>query len=395
MVAKRLANIGVSQTLAISARAKAMRAEGIDVVDFSLGEPDFPTPMPIKEAGKRAIDDNFTRYTQASGIPELRQAVVDKLARDNGVSYGVDDVILSSGAKHSLFNICMALVDPGDEVIIPAPYWLSYPAMVHLSAGVPRIVETREEDGFLLTPEALAAAIGPKTRALMLNNPSNPTGMMYPPEHLAQLAEIAAARDVWIIADEIYEKMVYAGEFACVASFSEAVKARTLVVNGVSKAYCMTGWRIGYTAGPREVIAAMTKIQSQTTSAICSISQKAAVEALNGDQAVVAEMVEVFRGRRDHIVERMRAIPGVTCRVPDGAFYVFPNMTAFYDRLPEDGSDAHPSVRLSAYLLNQAHAAVVPGIAFGAGDNIRLSYATGTEEIDKGLDGIQQALARL
>jgi aspartate aminotransferase len=395
MLAKRLAGIGVSQTLAISAKAKEMRRSGVDVVDFSLGEPDFPTPAPIKEAGKKAIDDDFTHYTQAAGIPELREAVVEKLARDNGVRYNVNEVILSAGAKHSLFNICMALIDPGDEVVIPAPYWLSYPALVHLVGGTPRIVETREADGFRLVPETLKAAIGPNTRALFLNNPSNPTGMMYSRDQLEGLAELAVEHDLWIVADEIYEKLVYDGTFVCVASLGEEVRRKALIVNGVSKAYSMTGWRIGYTAGPEEVIAAMSKVQSQTTSSICSISQKAAVEALAGDQSAVAEMVAVFRERRDHIVERLRSIPGVECPVPDGAFYAFPNVAAFYDRLPPSTVDGAPSVRLAAYLLEEGRAAVVPGIAFGAGDNIRFSYATGREEIDRGLDGVERALARL
>ncbi|MBN2491558.1 MAG: pyridoxal phosphate-dependent aminotransferase [Planctomycetes bacterium] len=395
MVAKRLALIGESETLAISAKAKAMKAAGIAVVDFSLGEPDLPTPDPIKAAGKRAIEENFTRYTQAPGIPELKQAIVDKLARDNGVVYQTDEVIVSAGAKHSLFNACMALVDPGDEVIVPAPYWLSYPALVHLVGGVPRIVQTAEADDFLLTPAALEAAIGPATRALLLNNPSNPTGMAYSRERLAALAEIAVARGLWIIADEIYEKMLYDAAFVCTAALGEAVRQRTLTVNGVSKSYCMTGWRIGYTAGPRDVIAAMTKVQSQTTSSICSIAQKAAVEALAGDQGAVARMVEVFRERRDRVVARLQAMPGVRCRKPAGAFYVFPNVTAFYERLPAAAEKTHPSVRLADYLLEEAHAAVVPGIAFGAGDHIRLSYATGLEELDRGLHRIDKALARL
>ena len=395
MVARRLSRIGVSQTLAISAQAKAMKRDGIDVIDFSVGEPDFPTPAPIKDAGKRAIDENFTRYTAAAGIPELRQAVSDKLARDNGVRYAPEQVILSSGAKHSLFNICMALVDPGDEVIIPAPYWLSYPPMVYLAGGEPVILETREEDNYLLTPEALQAAVGPRTRAIFLNNPSNPTGMMYAPDHLEALARIAVKNDVWIIADEIYEKLVYDGTFACVASLGEDVYQKTLTVNGVSKAYSMTGWRIGYAAGPVEVITAMTKVQSQTTSAICSISQRAAVEALTGDQSVVDEMVAVFRTRRDHVVPRLRAIPGVACQVPHGAFYVFPNMASFYPRLPAGKKDDPPSVRLAAYLLDAAQTAVVPGIAFGAPDNIRFSYAASLEDIERGLDRVEKALRAL
>jgi aspartate/methionine/tyrosine aminotransferase len=395
MVAKRLASIGVSQTLAISTRAKEMRRSGINVVDFSLGEPDFATPARIKEAGKKAIDDDFTRYTPAPGIPELREAVVEKLARDNGVSYRVEEVILSAGAKHSLFNICMALLDPGDEVVIPAPYFPSYPALVHLAGGTPRLVETRESDGFRLVPETLEAAIGPNTRALLLNNPSNPTGLTYSRVQLEALARIAVEHDVWIIADEIYEKLVYDGAFVCAASLGEDVRQKTLIVNGVSKAYAMTGWRIGYTAGPEEVIRAMTKVQSQTTSSICSISQKAAVEALRGDQSAVDEMAATFRGRRDRVVERLRGIPGIECRRPDGAFYVFPNMSAFYDRLPPSTGSDHPSVRLADYLLEEGRAAVVPGIAFGAGDNIRLSYAMGRGEIDRGLDGLERALARL
>ncbi len=402
MTAKRLKNIGVSQTLAISGRAKEMREkEGIDVIDFSLGQPDFNTPDAIKEAGKRAIDENFTRYTQAAGVPELQEAVVQKLQRENGVSYRPENVIISSGAKHSLFNACMALINCGDKVIVPSPYWLSYPPMVYLSSGEPELVQTREEDGFLLTPKALKEAISKhKPRALFLNNPSNPTGMMYSRDQLEKLAEIVVDSKVWVIADEIYEKMVYDGEFVCFASLNNEVRSRTITINGCSKAYSMTGWRVGFAAGPDDIIADMKKIQSQTTSSICSISQKAAIEALAGDQTVVSEMVAEFRKRRDFVVTRLRKVPEVECLMPDGAFYAFPNVTAYYDRLPglkgdDEKKEKLGSVLLSKHLLENAQVAVVPGIAFGAGDNIRISYATSMEELERGLDKIEKALVEL
>ena len=395
MTVKRLEKIGISPALAISGKAKQMVRDGIDVIDFSLGEPDFPTPTPIKEAAKKAIDDNFTRYTHAQGIPELRQAVVEKLGRDNGLSVSTDEVIISSGAKHSLSTACMALIDPGDEAIIPAPYWFSYPPMVYLAGGCPRILRTREEDHFLLTPEAFEAAITPRTRVLFLNNPSNPTGMTYPRKHLEALAEIAARHDVRVIADEIYEKLLFSGEFVCFASLGEKARRITVTINGFSKAYAMTGWRLGYAAGPKDIIADMTRIQSQTTSSICSISQKAGIGALTADQSVVDEMVDVFRGRRRLIVDRLQKIPGVDCLLPDGAFYAFPNVSTLYDRLPDLTERSEGSIHLAEYLLDSAHIAVVPGIAFGAEENIRLSYATSTEKIDEGLTRFQNALACL
>lgn len=401
-IAGRLDDIGFSQTLAISARAKAMRSEGKDVIDFSIGEPDFPTPAHAKAAGIAAIEEDFTKYTAAPGIPDLRAAIAAKFERDNGLRYEPADILVSQGAKHSLFNASISLLDRGDEAIIPTPYWVSYPHIVRLCEGVPVFVPTTEADDFLLTPDALEKAITPRTKVMFLNNPSNPTGMLYTRDQLMALAEITAAHDIWVFADEIYEKLAYGVEFTAFASLSEAARERTITINGFSKAYAMTGWRLGYAAGAREVIEAMTRVQSQTTSSLCSVSQRVGVAALNGPQDVVDEMVAVFAARRDRMVERMRAMPGVECLCPEGAFYVFPNMTKFYDRLPAnvggesaDSGSASPSMRLCAYLLEEAQVAVVPGSVFGAEDNIRLSYACSNDDIERGLDRIEKALAAL
>lgn len=395
MLAKRLDHIGVSATLAISAQAKAMKAAGLDVIDFSIGEPDFPTPGHAKDAAKHAIDSNFTHYTAAAGIAELRRAIADKFARDNGLTYETDEILVSQGAKHSLFNACMALLDPGDEAIIPVPYWLSYPQMVRLAGGEPVFVEAREEDDFLLTPEALSAAVTSRTKVLFLNNPSNPTGMAYDRERLEAIAAIVVEHGIIVFADEIYEKLLYDKPFVCFASLAPAVRDLTMTVNGLSKAYAMTGWRLGYAAGRREIIQAMTSIQSQSTSSLCSVSQRAGVAALNGPQDVVDEMVATFRDRRELTVGRLREMPGLECLEPDGAFYAFPNITALLDRIPGEDADGTPTARLVKYLLDEAEIALVPGSAFGSERNIRLSYACSAEDIARGLDRMAAALAKL
>ncbi|MBN2397074.1 MAG: pyridoxal phosphate-dependent aminotransferase [Deltaproteobacteria bacterium] len=393
--AQRVDKIQPSPTLAITAKANALRAEGRDVISFGAGEPDFDTPANIKEAAIASIRDGFTKYTPVEGIPELKDAIIEKLRRDNGLSYTRSEIVVSCGAKHTLYNLAQALFEEGDEVIIPSPYWVSYPDIVLLTGATPVILETREADGFKVTPDRLAGAITARTRAFVLNSPSNPTGAVYTFEDLRALAEVVIEKDVLVISDEIYEKIVYDGfAFSGIAMVGEEARNRSIVVNGVSKAYAMTGWRIGYAAGPKEIISAMAKIQSQNTSNPASISQKAAVEALRGDQGTVDEMVEAFAQRRDYIVSALNGIPGVSCFNPEGAFYVFPNISALYGRTHE-GSEITGSASFAEYLLDAANVAVVPGVAFGSDDHIRLSYATSMDNIQKGVQRMQDAVKRL
>ncbi|MBM3296367.1 MAG: pyridoxal phosphate-dependent aminotransferase [Candidatus Aminicenantes bacterium] len=395
MVSEKANQIGASPTLKISAKAKAMRAEGIDVIDLSVGEPDFPTPANVKAAGIKAVEDDFTKYTENEGIPALKKAVVERLKADSGLSYAPGEVIVSTGAKSSLFHLIQALVDEGEEVIIPSPYWVTYPHLVTLAKGKPVIVPTREEDGFLLKPEALKAAITPATKALLLNNPSNPTGAAYTRAQLEALAGVLRGEDLYVIADEIYGKLVYDGfVFTSFASLGEDVKRKTIVVDGVSKSYSMTGWRIGYAAGPADIIGAMAKIQSHTTSNPCSISQKAALEALRGPQHEVSRMAAEFQRRRNYVLMRLQAVPGLSCFKPQGAFYLFPNVSSLYDK-EFQGMRMRNSYGLAYYLLKEARVAVVPGDAFAAEDCIRLSYATSIENLEKGLDRIVKALSEL
>lgn len=395
MVSERVTKIGASPTLKISAKAKAMKAEGIDVIDLSVGEPDFPTPENIKTAAIKAIEQNFTKYTENDGIPELRKAVCQRLKEDYGLDYQPNQVLISSGAKSSLYHLIQAIVNEGDEVIIPAPYWVTYPECVNLAKGKPVIVETREEDGFLLTPEQLKAAISPSTRALVLNNPSNPTGTAYNREQLLALAEVIRKEDIYIVADEIYSRLVYDGfQFVSFAALGEDLKKKTIIINGVSKSYSMTGWRIGYAAGPVEIISAMSKIQSHTTSNACSISQKASVEALAGPQYEVSRMTAEFQRRRNYALMRLQQIPGISCFKPQGAFYLFPNVSSYYGK--EAGSiQVRNSYGLAYYLLREARVAIVPGDAFGAKDYLRISYATSMENLEKGMDRIAETMSRL
>jgi len=394
-LANRVGSVKPSITLAISAKAKELRAQGIDVVGFGAGEPDFDTPENIKEAARRALAEGFTKYTPASGTLELKEAVCAKMKKDNGLEYAPSQVIISCGAKHSLYNIAQTLFEAGDEVIIPAPYWVSYPDQVILQDAVPKIVETREDGGFRLTGALLRANISEKTKAVILNSPSNPTGCGYTLEQLKEIAEVIVEHDLYVISDEIYEKLVYDGfDFHSIAEVSEAVRERTLVVNGVSKSHSMTGWRIGWTAGPEPVIKAMATLQSQSTSNPTSIAQKAAEEALNGSQEAVSMMVGEFAKRRNYIVERLNAMDGVSCIMPVGAFYVFPRVDALYGRKVEDRL-IQSSLDLADYLLDASKVAVVPGVAFGADAYIRLSYATSMEMIEKGLDRMDEAFRRL
>jgi len=395
MVSERVSQIGASETLKISAKAKELAAQGKDVVNLSVGEPDFPPPANVKQAGKDAIDANFTKYTPNSGIPELRKVICEKLKRDNNVVYGPDQILVSSGAKNSLYNLMMAILDPGDEVIIPAPYWVSYPQQVLLAGGKPVVVETREEDDFKLTPKALQSAISFSTKAIIVNNPSNPTGTAYERRELEDICAIAAKEGLTIIADEIYEKLVYGGfRFTSVASLGDEIKAKTVIVNGVSKAYSMTGWRLGYAAGPKDIISAMAKVQSHNTSNASSVSQRAALEAINGTQMDVMRMVSEFQGRRNYCLQRLRSIPNVSCMEPRGAFYLFPNFSAYYDKEYE-GMLIRNSFGLAYYLLKYANVALVPGAAFGEDACIRLSYAASMKDIQKAMDRIVDAVGKL
>ena len=394
-LATRVANIKPSETLAITAKANALKAEGRDVIGFGAGEPDFDTPANIKQAAIKAIEDGFTKYTPVGGTDELKDAIINKLKRDNSLVYKRSQIVVSCGAKHSLYNLAQALFETGDEVIIPAPYWVSYPDIVVLAGGKPVILNTLEKDGFKIKPEQLKSAITNNTRALIINGPSNPTGTVYSPEELKAIASVLIDENILIITDDIYEKILYTKyPFANIASVESKLKDRTIVVNGVSKAYAMTGWRIGYAAGPEEIISAVSKIQSQNTSNPTSISQKASVEALNGDQSVVSMMVGEFRKRRDVIVAALNDIPNVKCLLPEGAFYVFPNVSGVYGHSYK-GKKITDSTQLIDYLLDEANVATVPGAAFGSDDHIRLSYATSLKNIEEGVKRIKNAIARL
>jgi aspartate/methionine/tyrosine aminotransferase len=395
MISDKVNKIGSSPTLKISAKAKAMKAEGVDVIDLSVGEPDFPTPANVKAAGVKAIEQNFTKYTENEGIPALKKAVLTRLREDYGLAYEMNQVIVSTGAKSSLYHLVQALVNEGDEVIIPAPYWVTYPETVALAQGKPVIVPTREENGFRLTAAELKAAVSPATKAIILNNPSNPTGAAYGRAELEALAEVIKDEDIYVIADEIYAALVYDDfKFTSFAALGEAVKKKTILVNGVSKAYSMTGWRIGFAAGPADIIAGMAKIQSHSTSNACSIAQKASVEALAGPQHEVSRMVAEFQRRRNYCLMRLQAVPQLSCFKPQGAFYLFPNVSAYYGKECE-GLAVRNSYGLAYYLLKQARVALVPGDAFGADDYIRFSYATSMENLEKGMDRIIEAMARL
>ena len=395
MLSERANRIALSPTLRISARATQMRAQGIDVVDFSVGEPDFPTPDAVKRAAKAAIDANFTKYTANDGIPELKKAICEKLERDNGLKYSPDEVIVSAGAKNSLFNVAMALYDEGDDILIPAPYWVSYPDQCKLAKANPVAVPTHEENGFKLAPRDLAAAITPNTKALILNYPCNPTGAAYTREELEAIAEVCVREQIWVVADEIYEKLLYDGQrFTSIASLGEKIKKLSVVINGFSKAFSMTGWRLGYAAGPREVIAACSKIQSHNTSNATSFVQKAAVTALRECGMEVERMRQEFERRRNAIVYRLRSIPHVSCDQPRGAFYVMPNVARYLDR-EFSGAPIRNTYGLAYYLLKEAHVAVVPGEAFGTDQHVRISFATSMDRIEEGCRRIAGALARL
>ncbi|MBO8142492.1 MAG: pyridoxal phosphate-dependent aminotransferase [Firmicutes bacterium] len=386
-LSRRAEAMAPSPTLAMDAQVKEMRRQGIDVIGFSVGEPDFDTPEHIRQAAVEAVERGYTRYTPAGGIPELKEAIRDKLAQVNGLTYTLDQIVVSVGAKHALYNAFQVLLDDGDEVIIPAPYWVSYADQVRLAGGRPVIVPTSEESGFKLTAEQLKQHLSHRTRALVLNSPCNPTGAVYGREELAALAEAVLSHpSCLIIADEIYEPFVYDGhEHVSIASLSPDVQARTLIINGVSKTYAMTGWRIGYAAGPKAVIKAMADLQSQSTSNPTSIAQWAAVAALRGPEEPVRKMVAAFLERRDIMLEGLRALPGVTVHQAAGAFYLFPRIDAVFGRTA-GGQRIDTSADLAMQLLHRARVALVPGSAFGMEGYVRLSYATSTEQIRAGLE---------
>jgi len=384
-----------SPTLAVTAKASALKAQGIDVVDFGAGEPDFDTPVHIKDAAKKALDQGFTKYTPATGTLELKKAVAAKFEKENNLKYAPEQIIVSCGAKHSLYNLFQAVLDPGDEIVIIAPYWVSYPDMGLLAGARPVFVPTSAKSGFRPEPKALAAAITRKTALVVVNSPSNPTGAGIPEPELRKLQPALEEGDFWVVSDEIYEKNVYDNfKPVSVASLSKRLYEKTVTVNGVSKTYAMTGWRIGYAAGDKEVVKAMGNMQSQSTSNPNSIAQKAAVEALIGSQAEVAVMVAEFKKRRDWIVDALRRIPGVTCNLPEGAFYVFPDFNAYLGKSAA-GKGIKDSVALSEFLLEDARVAVVPGSAFGAEGCLRLSYATSLEIIKEGIKRIADAVKKL
>jgi aspartate/methionine/tyrosine aminotransferase len=395
MISEKVNQIGASPTLKITAKAKAMMAEGIDIVDLSVGEPDFPTPENVKAAGIQAIEQNFTKYTENEGTPALKRAIIARMKEDYGISYEPNEIIVSSGAKSSFFHLIQALIDEGAEVIIPAPYWVTYPQAVIIAKGKPVIIPTKEENGFLLAPEELKAAIAPSTKALILNNPSNPTGAAYSKTQLEALAEVIKGEDIYVVADEIYAKLIYDDfNFTSFASLGEEVKRKTIIINGVSKSYSMTGWRIGYALGPAEIINGMAKIQSHSTSNPCSISQQASLEALSGPQHEVARMAAEFQRRRNYCLMRLNAIPNISCFKPHGAFYLFPNFSSYYEK-EANGIQIRNSYGLAYYLLKEARVAIVPGDAFGANNYIRISYATSMVNLEKGLDRIIEAVSRL
>ncbi len=394
-LAKRVGRISPSPTLSITAEAKALAARGVDVIDFASGEPDWDTPVPVKDAGITAIRKGFTKYTAVGGIDDLKSAVADKLLRDQGLTYEKSQILISCGAKHTLYNLAQALFEAGDEVVIPAPYWVSYPDQVLLNDAAPVIVPTSEATGFQLTGELLERHVTERTKAVIVNSPGNPTGSAYERRTLEGIAEAALRHGLLIISDEIYEKLLYDGlTHVSIASLGPEVQARTVVVNGVSKAYSMTGWRIGYAAGPKDVISAMATIQSQSTSNPTSISQKAAVAALNEGEPFIKEMVAEFDQRRRFMVERLNKIPGIHCATPNGAFYAFPHVGGLVGRRSPDGPITSGTA-LAAYFLKEALTATVPGEAFGAPDYIRFSYATGMPKIMEGLDRIEAAVRRL
>ena len=392
-ISDKVKSISPSSTLAIDSKFKQMKAEGVDVVGFGTGEPDFDTPDYIKKAAVEAIAGGKTKYTPAAGTMELRRAICDKLKRENGLDYEPNQIVVTNGAKHALVNTFMAILNEGDEVIIPSPYWVSYPEMVKIADGVSVIIETKEEDEFKFTAKEFEDAITPKTRALVLNSPSNPTGMVYTEEELRSIAEVAVKHNIYVVADEIYEHLIYEGKHVSIASFNDKIKDLTIIINGVSKTYAMTGWRIGYSASHPEVAKAISNLQSHATSNPNSIAQAATVAALNGGEEEIARMKAEFQKRRDYMVERINSIPGVSCRNPHGAFYVVMNISQLKGKRLGCRT-IHTSDDFADVLLEKAGLALVPCSGFGADDFVRWSYATSMENIVEGLNRLETFLAQ-
>ena len=384
-----------SATLAITAKAKDLKSKGIDIIGFGAGEPDFDTPNNIKSAAKDSIDSGFTKYTAASGIIELKEAIRERISIDYGLSYENKEILVGSGAKHVLYNLFNVLIDEGDEVLIPAPYWVSYPEQVKISGGVPIIIQTKQKDGFKITKKQIASRCNENTKILVLNYPSNPTGSTYNYDELSQIAEICKEKNLIVISDEIYDKIIYSNEkHISFPQLSEDAKNRTILVNGVSKTYSMTGWRIGYAAGNSEVISAMNNLSGQSTSNPTSISQKAAIEAFSGNQSKVEEMLGEFEIRKEYISSFLNEIEGIECFVPKGAFYVFPDISYYFGKSFK-GKEIRNSIEFTDFLLDHAKVAVVPGIEFGSDKHIRISYATSMNDIKEGTKRIKESLQDL
>lgn len=379
-LAERVNRVNPSMTLAISAKAKAMAADGLDVCSFSAGEPDFDTPDHIKAAAQAALDQGKTRYGPAAGEPALRRAIADKLQRENDLCYGPNNIIVTNGGKHSLYGLIEALIGPGDEVIIPAPYWVSYPEMVRLAGGTPVIVPTTPEQGYRISPEQLRSAITPQTKLFVLNSPSNPTGAVYSPDAIRALAAVVVEADIWVVSDEIYEKILYApATHLSIGAVGPAAYDHAIISNGFAKGYAMTGWRVGYLAGPEPLIKAVSTIQSHSTSNVCTFAQYGAIAALEGPQDCVAIMCAAFTERRTKILERVRAIDGLSCPTPDGAFYIYVDVQQV----------GLPSLEFCTQLLDEKYVATIPGVAFGSEGTIRISYATDLDTILRGMDRLE------
>ena len=394
-LSKLAKNLKPSATLAITAKAKDLKSKGIDIIGFGAGEPDFDTPNNIKSAAKDSIDSGFTKYTAASGIIELKEAIRERISIDYGLSYENKEILVGSGAKHVLYNLFNVLIDEGDEVLIPAPYWVSYPEQVKISGGVPIIIQTKQKDGFKITKKQIAGRCNENTKILVLNYPSNPTGSTYNYDELSQIAEICKEKNLIVISDEIYDKIIYSNEkHISFPQLSEDAKNRTILVNGVSKTYSMTGWRIGYAAGNSEVISAMNNLSGQSTSNPTSISQKAAIEAFSGNQSKVEEMLGEFEIRKEYISSFLNEIEGIECFVPKGAFYVFPDISYYFGKSFK-GKEITNSVEFTDFLLDHAKVAVVPGIEFGSDKHIRISYATSMNDIKEGTKRIKESLQDL
>jgi aspartate aminotransferase len=393
-ISKRISQISPSPTLSITAKAKKMKAEGINVIGFGAGEPDFDTPLNIKESAKKAIDKGFTKYTPTAGIKELKDAICAKFKKDNNLEYASNEVLVSCGAKHSIFNIVVTLCSEGDEVILPSPYWVSYFEMIKAAGAQAVIISTGENSGFKITPEQLKKAIKPNTKLIILNSPSNPTGMVYSKNELEMLSQVITSAGIYCISDEIYEKVIYDQQHISIASLGEEIKEKTIIVNGVSKAYSMTGWRIGYAAGSGEIIQAMSNLQDHSTSNPTSIAQAASVEALTGNQDDLQKMVREFKKRRDYMVDRVNAITGISAVIPQGAFYCWVNISGILQKSAK-GKKIMNSMELTDALLNDVNVAVVPGIVFGDDHYIRLSYATSMENIVEGLNRIESFINKL